>query len=235
MKRNQVTLAVLLAALSFFAAPSANAISRSDIVAIKKAVADVPAAEMAATAAQLVSQATAADRQQVAVTAVREIASKRPAVLVAVVAAIAKVAPDVSVAVATEAAKLVGKQAAEIAKAAATGAPEQADKIAAAVAKVSPKAATTVAREVALVAPEQTTRIVEHVLASVPAAQTAISADATITRLSQRSAGTQGPTGNITTRPGTISGAPAPVVPPSSVGAPTAGSDPQRRYGSPSS
>src|SRR5690349_12325335 len=111
MKRNQVTLAVLLAALSFVAAPSASALSHSQVVAIKKVVADIPPAEMAAKAAALVSQSAKADRKEVALVTVREIAAKRPATVVAVVAAIAKAAPEVSAVVAAEAAKLAPEQA----------------------------------------------------------------------------------------------------------------------------
>jgi hypothetical protein len=215
MKRNQATLAVLLAALSFVTAPSASALSHSQVVAIKKVVADIPSAEVAAKAADLVMQAPKADRKEVAVTTVREIASKRPATIVAVVAAIAKAAPEVSAIVAGEAAKLASDQAAAIAKAAAYGAPAEAESIAAAVAKAVPASATTVTRSVASVVPDQTPKIVETVVASVPTAQAGIAADATIRRMSQRAASGPTGTGIITTRPGTISGAPVPNTPPS--------------------
>src|SRR5258708_5411780 len=117
MKRNHVTLAVLLAALSFFAAPSASAISQSQVLAIRKTVASVPAAEMAAKASDIVNRASALEKKDIAVVTVREIASKRPATVVAVVAAISKIAPEVSAAVAAEAAKVCSNQASEIAKA----------------------------------------------------------------------------------------------------------------------
>jgi hypothetical protein len=233
MKRNKATLAVLLAALSFFAAPSASAISQSDVVAIRKTVANVPAAELAAKAAQIVAQASNADRQEVALATVREIVSKRPATLVAAVAAIAKTSPEVTVAVVTEAARLANDQAPEIAKAAASSAPAQSDRIAAAVAKAAPKSATQVTRAVATVVPTQTSRIVERVVASVPSARAEIASDSVITRLTQRSAATTGNTGIITTRPGTIAGTPAPDVPPTSVSGPVIGSDPRRSYASP--
>ncbi len=233
MKRNPVTLAVLLAALSFFAAPSASAISQQDIQAIKKEVASVPAAETAAKAAQIVSQAAQADRQDVALATIREIISNKPGTLLAVVAAIAKAAPETSAAVAAEAAKLVRDQSAEIAKAAASGAPDHAQEIAAAVAKASPNRATQVARSVSTSVPDQTSLIVEKVIASVPESRTSISKDATLTRLSQRSSATTGGTGIITTRPGTIRGTPVPNLPPEDTGNPTEGSDPRRRYGTP--
>jgi hypothetical protein len=232
MKRNKVTLAVLLAALSFFAAPSASALSQSDVLAIKKAVADVPAAELAAKAAQLVSQAIKAEQQDVALTAVREVASKRPTVVVATVAAIAKVAPDLSAAVAGEAAQLATNQASEIAKAAVGSAPAHSQEIAAAVAKAAPKSATKVTRTVVTLVPDQTMKVVEKVLASVPSAQSEIVNDVVITRLTQRSALENGTNGIITTRGGTIRGTAAPDVPPISVGTATEGSDPRRSYGS---
>jgi hypothetical protein len=233
MKRKQVTLAVLLAALSFFAAPSASALSQSDVQVIKKAVATVPAAEVAAKAAQLISEASKADRQEVALTTLRAVASTRPAALVAVVAAMAKVAPDVSAVVAAEAAKLSSDQASEIAKAAVTSAPGQAAKIAAAVAKETPVSATKVTRSVALIVPEQTNAIKEAVVASVPAAKTDLANDTTITRLSLRSSAAPGATGVITTRPGTIRGTPPPNVPPDEVTSPVPGADSARRYNQP--
>ncbi len=225
MKRNQVILAVLLAALSFVAAPSASALSHSQVLAIKKVVADVPPAEIAAKAATLVTQASNLDRKDVALTAVREIASKRPATIVAVVAAIAKAAPEVSVAVAAEAAKLASDQAVAIAKAAACSAPAQADQIAAAVAKVAPTSAVKVTRTVASVVPDQTPKIVETVVASVPQAKADITADATITRMTQRSASVSDGTGIIITVPGTIRGTPPPLVPPTDEGQPINGID----------
>jgi translation elongation factor EF-4 len=214
MKRNQVTLAVLLAALSFVAAPSASALSHSQVVAIKKVVADIPPAEMAAKAADLVTQASKNERKEVALVTVREIATKRPATIVPVVAAISKAAPEVSAAVAAEAAKFASEQASAIAKAAAAGAPAEADVIAAAVAKEVPAAATKVTRAVASLVPDQTSKIVETVVASVPAAQPEITADSTIRRMTQRSASEPTGTGIITTRPGTIRGTPPPNSPP---------------------
>jgi hypothetical protein len=232
MKRKQVTLAVLLAALSFFAAPSARALTQADDLAIRKAVANAPAAEVAAKAAQIVSQATKADRQDAAVATVREIVSKKPATLIAAIGAMTKAAPDLSVAIVTAATKLSPDQAAQIAKAAATSAPDQADQIAAAVAKLTPKTALQVTEAVALAVPSQSSKIVEMVLAAVPSAQNEITSSSVLSRSTQRSAATGGSGGIITTRPGTISGN-TPTTPPSSVGTSVAGADPQRAYGSP--
>jgi hypothetical protein len=234
MKRKHVTLAVLLAALSFFAAPSATALPQSELLSIKKTVVDTPAAELAARAADLVTQASKADQEEVAVATVRDIAARRPATIVAVVGAISKANSEVSVAVAAEAAKLIAERASEIAKAAAAGAPSQASQIAAAVAKVAPKSATKVTRAVASIVPDQTTKVVETVLSSVPSARADIAKDATLTRMSQRmAADAGGNSGIITTLPGTINGTPAPNSPPLDVGTPTQGTDPNRKYGTP--
>jgi hypothetical protein len=232
MKRNQVTLAVLLAALSFVAAPSASAISVSQVQEIRKVVADVAPAEIAARAAGLVSQASSVDRKDVALTTVREVASKRPATVVAVVAAIAKAAPEVSAAVAAEAAKLATDQAAAIAKAAASSAPAQADQIAAAVAKAVPSSAAKITRSVAVVVPNQAISVSEAVVKAVPAARTEIAADTTMKRLTQRSAAEPVVTGIITTRDGTIRGTPPPNTPPGEEDA-SEGVDGDRLYGSP--
>jgi hypothetical protein len=232
MKRNQVTLAALIAALSFFAASSVGAISQSDILTIKRAVAAVPAAEVSAKAVQMVTQASETDREEVALTTIREVVVARPAAVVAVVAAISKAAPEVSVAVAAEAAKLSSGQATEIARAAATGAPAKSDQIAAAVAKVTPKAALKVTRAVASVVPDQTARVIETVVASVPAAKPQIAADAGLQRMSQRSAAGPAPTGIIITRGGTIRGT-TPSGTPTDAGDPVEGADSQRLYGTP--
>lgn len=235
MKRNHATLAALLAALSFFAAPSASAVSESQVVVIKKAVTESPAAEVAARAADLVIRADKADREEVGLLAVREAASKRPATIIAVVGAMAKVAPDLSPVFAAEASKLVAERSSEIAKAAAAGAPGHALQIASAVAKVAPKNASKVTRAVVTVAPEQSIKIVEAVVASVPSAKVEIQNDSTITRITrrmsnERMAGGNGDEGNFTTRPGTIRGVPPPNSPPNPTSTPVVGADPERQY-----
>jgi len=230
MKRNQVTLAVLLAALSCFAAPSAKAISQYEVRAIKKAVANVPTAEVAAKAAQIVVQANASEKRDVAVVTVREIVSNKPSTVLAVVAAVSKAAPEVSPAVAAEAARICSEQSPEIARAAATSAPGQADEIAAAVAKVTPNSATTVTRTVAFVVPDQSAKVVETVSKAVPTAAQEIKTDATITQLTrstQRSANNSQGSGVITTIPGTIRGGQIPNTPPTPVGQPIPYGSPQ--------
>ena len=233
MKRKHVTLAVLLAALSFVASPSVNAISHSDTVAIKKAVASVPAAELAARAAQMVSKAGKSDRKDVALTFVRETVSARPSTVVAVVAAIAKAAPDLSSSVAAEAAKLTTQQAAEIAKAAAASAPAQAEQIAAAVSKAVPDSATKVTRAVASTLPEQAARIVETVSTAVPQAKPALTTDASLVRLTQRSSSETVISGTVESRPGTIRGGPTPNITDNFNNVAVEGVDPARKYAQP--
>lgn len=222
MKRNHVILAALLASFSFLAAPSASALPQSQVAAIKKAVAVVPAAEIAAKATELILQANKVDRQEVAIATVREIVSKRPAAAVAVVGAIAKAAPELSAIVAAEATKLASDQAAEIAKAAAASAPDQAERIATAVAKVAPNASPNIARAVVTVAPQSTSKVVESMVASVPAAKN-VADDPVVKRMSQRAASGAVPQGEIFTRAGTISGRLPPSEPPITVGEPTIG------------
>jgi hypothetical protein len=228
MKRNNVSLAVLLAALSCFGASSANALPQSQLVSIKQAVANAPVAELAAQAAQLVTQATKADREEVAVVVVREVVSRKPATAAAVVGAVSKVAPELSATVAAEAAKLSESQAPEIARAATTAAPAHAEKIAAAVAKVAPASSLKIARRAVATTPEQASKIVEAIIAAVPSSRASIASDTAITalaRVSQSSASETGGSGVISSRPGTISGLPAPNLPPESVGPPVPGED----------
>jgi len=205
MKRKHVFLAALVAALSFLAAPSVTALPQTQVAAIQKALVMAPAAEIGAKAAELVRQAGKTDREEVALTAVREIVSKRPATVVAVVGSISKIAPEVSAAVAAEASKLAPNQALDIAKAAAANAPAQADSIAAAVAKVAPNSIASSTRDAAIV-PEQSKQVVENVRAN-------INPDATsMARSTQQSSSTNAPSGVIFNKPGTISGRPVPSI-----------------------
>jgi hypothetical protein len=223
MKPNQILSALVLVGLCA-TATSTYALPQSQIVSIKQSVATAPVAELPARAAQIVSQASQADQEKVALVTVREAIARRPATAAAVVGAISKVAPEATVAVAAEAARLSSEQASEIARAAATATPAQAHKIAAAVAQAAPTSAVKVTRVVAWAVPQHAWGIVENVVAAVPQAKTQIEQDQTIaaiTRSSQSSASQSGGGGVITTIPGTITGLPAPIVPPIPVGPPT--------------
>ncbi|MBI4326139.1 MAG: hypothetical protein HY674_12875 [Chloroflexi bacterium] len=148
-----IPTAALLVALPTIAISSANALPESQVTAIKKAVTGVPAPELAAKAAEIVSQADKQDRLEVGVTVVRAIVALSPASAPVVVAAIAKVAPEIAPAVAAAATQLAPDQAVAIAKAAATAAPAQAVRIATALAEAAPRLAASIAEVVAAAAP----------------------------------------------------------------------------------
>lgn len=173
-------MAACVAALLSSGIFSANALPDTKATAIRQALANVPVLELVPTAAQLVQQAAAQDREEVAETVVRMIITKRPGIATAVVESIVKVAPKTAATVAGAAAELVPDQAAELARIATASAPEQARQIAAAVAKRVPKAARRVTRWVVAAAPMDTPEVIESVLAVVPAAQVEINGDLTL-------------------------------------------------------
>ena len=117
-----VTTAAFLVAISL-AAPSAYALSAADAKAVKKAVTSVPLPEMPAKAAELVKNASKADREAVAVTATRAAIYKSRSSAPQIVASISKVAPDLAPAVSMAAAEMEGNQAGLIARAASIAAP----------------------------------------------------------------------------------------------------------------
>ena len=173
-----------MAALLSFGVSPANGLPASQVLAIKKAVTNVPIPELAPKAADVVHKAPAKDREEVAITIVRTIVSKKPALATAVVESIAKVAPETATAIAAVAAELCPEQAAAIAKVAASAAPEQARQIAAAVAKANPKAALPIARMVIAADPIQSPQILESIVAAVPAAKAQIESDVTLNLMS---------------------------------------------------
>ncbi len=129
----------LLVALSMFVGTSANALTTSQVKAVRKAVTSVPVTEMGAKAVELILQAEKQDREMVAVTAVRAIVFRYKASAPVVVAAVSKAAPDVAAAVAAAASELSRSDASQIAAAASLAAPAQASDISYAVSQtVSP-------------------------------------------------------------------------------------------------
>lgn len=117
-----VTTAAFLVAISL-ATPSAYALSAAEAKAVKKAVTSVPLPEMPAKAAELVKNASKADREAVAVTATRAAIYKSRSSAPQVVASISKIAPDLAPAVSMAAAEMEGNQAGLIARAAVIAAP----------------------------------------------------------------------------------------------------------------
>jgi len=129
----------LLVALSMFVGTSANALTTSQVKAVRKAVTSVPVPEMGAKAVELILQAEKQDREMVAVTAVRAIVFRYKASAPVVVAAVSKAAPDVAAAVAAAASELSRSDASQIAAAASLAAPGKASDISYAVTQtVSP-------------------------------------------------------------------------------------------------
>jgi hypothetical protein len=240
MKRKTLFVAALLAALATFGVSSAQALSASRAAAIKKAVANVPAAELAAKAASIVASSDSAEREEVAVETLRVIVSKKPSLAPSVVGAIAEIFPESSATVAAEATVLSSEQASEIVKAATSAAPHQATKIASAVAKAAPKSAVKVTRTAVTLVPSAADQIVENVVTTLPSFRQEIQRDATVRRFSRSSSAGQGETqGTISSNPGTIRG----IIPENEDGSPllptqvttvTPGSDSDRdNYGRP--
>ena len=117
-----VTIAAFMAAVALMS-PSAQALTKAQEKAVKKAVTSVPVAEMPAKAAELVTEASKADRRSVAVVAVRAAIFKSRSSAPQVVAAVAKAAPDLAAVVSQAASEMEGQQAGLIARAATIAAP----------------------------------------------------------------------------------------------------------------
>ncbi len=222
MKHIQIKLvAVGLLAVIAFSAPAVQALTETDIANVKKAVANVPAPELAAKASDLVGKALAADREAVATTAVRAIVTKNAAVAASVVASIAATAPEVAPAAAATAAEIAPDQAEKIAKAAALAAPSAASKIAAAVAKTNARHAARIARAVMSALPKSAGKIADAVIAAVP------SAKAQVESFSQIFAGSPVTGGDVTQDTLRINGGAFPGEAPVAYGS-APGSDPTR-------
>lgn len=136
MKNNKKTMAVL-AALLTFAVTSAFAAGQN-------AFDKIPAPQMAEKAAQMVTQATASQKEQTAVSVVKAALTKNPALASVVIAAVCKVAPEVAPAVSAAAAELAQEYAEAIAAAAVKAAPAYANLIAESVSTAVPSAAASV-------------------------------------------------------------------------------------------
>jgi hypothetical protein len=136
MKNNKKTVSVL-AALLTFAVTSAFATGQN-------AFDKVPAPEMAAKAAQMVTKAAASQKEQTAVAVVKAALAKNPALASVVIAAVCKVAPEVAPAVSAAAAEVAQEYAETIAAAAAKAAPQYATMIADSVSAAVPSAAASV-------------------------------------------------------------------------------------------
>ena len=128
----------------------------------------VPAAELPAKAADLVSQAKPRDRQTTTIEVVKAAVGINPAAAPAVVGAIARAVPDMAAIAAGTAAAEQPKQANAIAKAAAAAAPAKAGKIVTAVCRAVPNEYRSIAVTVSQVTPSAGNEIVRGVAAAVP-------------------------------------------------------------------
>lgn len=135
--------ASLVAALSLVAA-SAQALTLSQDAAVQKAVVSTPAIELAAKAAELVSQAAAGDKVDTAVAVVRATASKNVGSVSSVVSAVLTVAPEAASKVIAAVAQVAADQVEAAAQVAVRVAPDQAQAIIAGVAAVAPQSSEKV-------------------------------------------------------------------------------------------
>jgi hypothetical protein len=228
MKRTKLVFAAILAALLTFGVSPASALPDSQVIAIKKAVAEVSNLELTPKAVQLVKNASKKDQEGVAVTVVQVILSKKPLLATDLIQAIAKAAPEVSPAIAAAAAKVCPDQLEAIVSIAANSAPEQASQIAASVAKVVPLGSRQIARTLMLANPMYTSKVVESIIAAVPSSEAQLKSDYTLNvisalarvssssaRVSRSSAATAPRAGSIGKKP-TVG---APTAPPNTTNA----------------
>jgi hypothetical protein len=140
----------------------------AQIKSFKKALTSVPAPEMAAKAASLVSQAKIDERKAAAIAAVRATLEVNPSSSIPVVGAIARIVPEAAAEAAATAASALPKSAAAIAKAAAVAAPDYADKIVYAVCKEVPKEYAAVTVAVSQAVPGASKKILSALIEAVP-------------------------------------------------------------------
>ena len=130
----------MLAALLSLGISASAALTDAQTASVKKAFNKVPALELPAKAARMVTQASATTRVDMAVEVVRTIIAKNPASAVAVVSAISTACPEAAPAVAAAAAKMLNEQAMVIVAAAEKAAPGSSSQIYAAVSTAVPSA-----------------------------------------------------------------------------------------------
>ena len=164
-----ITLSVVfLAACSSFGkdAPKANPFNQ--------VLTAVPAAELPAKAADLVSRAKSRDRQSTTVNVVQSAVGINPAAAPAIVGAIARAVSDMASVAAAAAAAEQPKQASAIAKAAAAAAPAKAGQIVTAVSRAVPNEYRNVAVAVSQAVPGSGKEILKAVGSARPDLKPAI-------------------------------------------------------------
>jgi hypothetical protein len=167
-------IAAILLSVAFLAAGNAFGKDPPKANPFNEVLAAVPAAELPAKAADLVSHARARDRQATTINVVNSAVAMNPAAAPAIVGAIARAVPDMASVAAGAAATLQPKQASAIAKAAAAAAPSKAGKIVTAVCRVVPNEYRNIALAVAQAVPAAGKEIVNAVAAALPGLKPAI-------------------------------------------------------------
>jgi hypothetical protein len=165
---NVVLGAVFLVAGHSFAKDALKASS------FKEALTSAPAAELPATAAELVLHAKSRDRAVTTIEVVKTAVRINPAAAPAIVGAIARSVPDMASIAAGAAAAEQPRQAAAIAKAAAAAAPSKARKVVTAVCLAVPNEYRNIAVAVAEAVPTASKEIVKGVEAALPDMQLSI-------------------------------------------------------------
>lgn len=173
MKNNYLTYRKLAVA-AFVTLLGANLVFAEKVSSLdltKKELRAVPAAEMPAQAAKLVSQAKADVAEATAENVVAAAVAVRPAAIVSVVSAIARQNPELAPAAAGKAASLKPKEVTNLARAAVGAAPAQAAKIAYALCKAAPTQYASIATAIANTVPSATKDVLASIYAALPALQ----------------------------------------------------------------
>lgn len=156
-----VSLAFMVASISFAeGTPKSNP--------FKPVLAAVPAAEMPAKAADLISHSKSRDRATTTVDVIVAAIAINPAAAPSIVGAIARTTPYMASVAAGIAAAEQPKQAAAIAKAAAAAAPSQARKIVMAVCRAVPNDYRSIALAVSQVVPTASKEILNAITSCMP-------------------------------------------------------------------
>jgi hypothetical protein len=142
--------------------------------AFKQTLTGVPALELPAKAAQLVTDAKAKDKEAVTAEVVTAAVKINPAAAPLVVGAISKAAPKMASIAAVTAATLEPKLTLAIAKAAAAAAPASAEKIVHALCKAMPAQYANIAVAVSQAAPASGNEILKGLASAIPSLQPAI-------------------------------------------------------------
>ncbi len=147
-----------------------------DTAQVNRALAGSTVLELPVKAASLVSQASPAEKSQMAAAAVKAALSISPSAVVSVVSAMSRQTPSTAPVVAVTASAMQHRRLAEIAKAASTAAPAQAAEIVSALIKQYPQDYGVIAKAAAEGAPIFSRQILAMVGEQIPALKKSIQA-----------------------------------------------------------